>query len=249
MIYSYISHVGRVRKNNEDYCKGEIISTNSKDIGIFAIADGMGGHNKGEVASELAVENIIKFLKINLVQNGSVKINYVDDILKQAYNNVNSIIYKKSMEDDSFSGMGTTLTVVILYDKTAYIANVGDSRCYLLQNNSLEKVTRDHSLVEELIAQNAITEEEAKHHPRRNVITRALGTERMIIVDIYKEKLNKDDILLLATDGLTGCVDKEEIKDILISDVDIEVVSNKLIESANGKSGKDNVSVILIKND
>lgn len=249
MIYSYISHVGRVRKNNEDYCKGEIISTDSKDIGIFAIADGMGGHNKGEVASELAVENIIKFLKTNLVQNGSVKINYIDDILKQAYNNVNSIIYKKSMEDDTFSGMGTTLTMVILYDKTAYIANVGDSRCYLLQNDSLKKVTRDHSLVEELIAQNAITEEEAKNHPRRNVITRALGTERMIIVDIYKEELNKDDILLLATDGLTGCVDKDEIKNILESNSDIESISNKLIEAANSKSGKDNVSVILIKND
>lgn len=249
MIYSYISHVGRVRKNNEDYCKGEIIPTNFKDIGIFAIADGMGGHNKGEVASELAVENIIKFLKNNLIQNGNVKINYVDDILKQAYNNVNSIIYQKSMEDDEFNGMGTTLTVVILYDTHAYIANVGDSRCYLLQDDCLEKVTRDHSLVEELIAQNAITEEEAKNHPRRNVITRALGTERMIIVDIYKEKLNKDNMLLLATDGLTGCVDKQEIKDILLSDMDIENVSNKLIEIANSNSGKDNVSVILIKND
>lgn len=249
MIYSYISHVGKVRKNNEDYCKGEIISTKSKDIGIFAIADGMGGHNKGEVASELAVENIIKFLKENLIQNESVKINYIDDILKQAYNSVNSIIYKKSKEDDSFSGMGTTLTTVILYDKKAYIANVGDSRCYLLQNNILEKVTRDHSLVEELIAQKAITEEEAKNHPRRNVITRALGTERMIIVDIYKKELNKDSILLLATDGLTGYVDKEEINDIISKDNNIKDIATELIEIANNKSGKDNVSVVLIKND
>ncbi|MGL5714932.1 MAG: Stp1/IreP family PP2C-type Ser/Thr phosphatase [Paraclostridium sp.] len=249
MIYSYISHVGRVRKNNEDYCKGEIISTNSKEIGIFAIADGMGGHNKGEVASELAVENIIKFLKNNLVQNGNVKINYVDDILKQAYNNVNSIIYKKSIEEDTFNGMGTTLTVVILYNKNAYIANVGDSRCYLLQDSFLEKVTRDHSLVEELIAQNAITEEEAKNHPRRNVITRALGTERMIIVDIYKRELKNEYTILLATDGLTGCVDNDVIKDILISDMDVEDKSNKLIDTANSNSGKDNVSVILIKND
>lgn len=249
MIYSYISHVGRVRKNNEDYCKGEIISTNSNDIGIFAIADGMGGHNKGEVASELAVENIVMFLKNNLIQNGNVKINYVDDILKQAYNNVNSIIYKKSIEDDTFSGMGTTLTVVILYDKNAYIANVGDSRCYVLQNDLLEKITRDHSLVEELIAQNAITEEEAKNHPRRNVITRALGTERMIIVDIYKKELNKNDVLLLATDGLTGCVDRDDIKDILLLELDIEGKANKLIDTANKNSGKDNVSVVLVKND
>lgn len=248
MIYSYISHVGKVRKNNEDYCKGEIISTKSKDIGIFAVADGMGGHNKGEVASELAAENIIKFLKNNLIQNGNVKINYVDDILKQAYNNVNNMIYKKSIEDDMYHGMGTTLTVVILYDEKAYIANVGDSRCYLLQDNYLEKVTKDHSLVEELIAQNAITEEEAKNHPRRNVITRALGTERMIIVDIYKKDINKDDILLLATDGLTGCVEKEDIKDILSSDMSIEDISKNLIDIANMNSGKDNVSVVLIKN-
>lgn len=247
MIYNCVSHIGKVRKNNEDCCKGEIIPTKSGDIGIFAIADGMGGHNKGEVASELAVDNIVRFLKNNLIQNEHVKINYIDDILKQAYNDVNSIIYKKSKIDKECSGMGTTLTTVIIYKDKAYIANVGDSRCYILRDNELIKITRDHSLVEELIAQNAITEEEAKTHPRRNVITRALGTEQMIIVDIYKEDINKDDKILLATDGLTGFVDQRDMRDIICKDENIDNITDSLINRANEVSGKDNVSVILIK--
>jgi PPM family protein phosphatase len=247
MIYNCVSHIGKVRKNNEDYCKGEIISTKSGDIGIFAIADGMGGHNKGEVASEIAVEKIIRFLKSNLIQNEYVKINYIDDILKQAYNNVNSIIYKKSKEDEEYSGMGTTLTVVIIYKDKSYIANVGDSRCYIFKKGQLNKITKDHSLVEELVAQHAITEEEAKTHPKRNVITRALGTEQMIIVDIYKENINKDDLILLATDGLTGFVDKDEISDIIRMDESINEMTDSLINRANEVAGKDNVSVILIK--
>lgn len=246
MKYSCISHIGRIRKNNEDYCKGEIISTNSGDIGIFAIADGMGGHNKGEVASELAVENIMKFLKNNLVQNEFVKINYIDDILKQAYNNVNSIIYKKSKDDEICTGMGTTLTTVIIHKGKVYIANVGDSGCYMLHDGDFEKITRDHSLVEELIAKHAITEEEAKTHPNRNIITRALGTEQIILVDIYKKDINKDDKVLLATDGLTGFVDKNEINEIISKDEEVEVIAENLINKANELSGKDNVSVILV---
>ncbi|MEG0181262.1 MAG: Stp1/IreP family PP2C-type Ser/Thr phosphatase [Peptostreptococcaceae bacterium] len=249
MIYSCVSHIGKVRKNNEDFCKGEIIPTKSGEIGIFAIADGMGGHNKGEVASELAVENIMRFLKNNLVQNENVKINYIDDILKQAYNNVNSIIYKKAKEDEGCSGMGTTLTTVIIHKDKAYIANVGDSRCYLLKSGELTKITRDHSLVEELVAKHAITEEEAKTHPKRNVITRALGTEQIIIVDIYKQDIGNDDKILLATDGLTSFVDKNDIESIVSSDENIEDITEKLIDKANEIAGKDNVSVILIKYD
>ena len=246
MIYNCVSHIGKVRKNNEDCCKGEIIPTKSGDIGIFAIADGMGGHNKGEVASELAVDNIVRFLKNNLIQNEHVKINYIDDILKQAYNNVNSIIYKKSKDDEICTGMGTTLTTVIIHKGKVYIANVGDSRCYMLHDGEFEKITRDHSLVEELIAKHAITEEEAKTHPNRNIITRALGTEQIILVDIYKKDINKDDKVLLATDGLTGFVDKSEINEIISKDEEVEIIAENLINKANELSGKDNVSVILV---
>ncbi|MEF9990905.1 MAG: Stp1/IreP family PP2C-type Ser/Thr phosphatase [Romboutsia sp.] len=248
MVYSYASHVGKVRKNNEDYCRGEVIQNdNLETVSIFAIADGMGGHNKGEVASELAVENIICFLKENLLQSKSIKIDYVDDIIKQAYNSVNSIIHKKSISEVEFQGMGTTLTIAIIYKDNLYVANVGDSRCYILQNDEFKKITTDHSIVEELVKANIITESEAKTHPRRNHITRAIGTDEMVIVDIFKYKLNINDMILLATDGLTGCVEDEDIKSVVQKDEDLEILSNELINMANETSGKDNVSVILIK--
>lgn len=247
MIYSCASHIGKIRKNNEDYCKGEVIELETGSIGIFAIADGMGGHKKGEVASKLSVENIICFLKENLLQNNSIKIDYIDDILKQAYNNVNSIVYNKSMDSEEFEGMGTTLTTAIVYKDNLYVANVGDSRCYLLDNDRFDKITIDHSLVEELVRANVITEEEARIHPRRNHITRAMGTEEMVLVDIFKCKLKKEDTILLATDGLTGFVEDKQIKDIILNGEDIDTISKNLINIANDISGKDNVSVVLIK--
>ncbi|MGL5330998.1 MAG: Stp1/IreP family PP2C-type Ser/Thr phosphatase [Peptostreptococcaceae bacterium] len=247
MIYSCDSHIGRVRKNNEDYCMGEVVQFENDYIGIFALADGMGGHNKGEVASKLAVENIIKFLKENLLQNSSIKIDYVDDIIKQAYNNVNSIVYKKSIQEQECRGMGTTLVIAILYKGNLYVANVGDSRCYLLSNNELKKISTDHSVVEELVKANIITEEEAKTHPRRNHITRAIGTDEMVLVDIYKEEVNENDLILLASDGLTGCVEKEDIKNIIMKNKEVCEINKELIDTANNSSGRDNVSVILIK--
>lgn len=248
MIYSCDSHIGKIRKNNEDYCMGEVIKTkNEEAIGIFALADGMGGHNKGEVASKLAVDNILKFLKENLLQSSSIKIDYIDDIIKQAYNNVNSIIYKKSVEEEECFGMGTTLVTAILYKDNLYVANVGDSRCYLFSDDILTQVSIDHSVVEELLRANVITEEEARNHPRRNHITRAMGTEDMVIVDIFKYKLKENDLVLLATDGLTGCASKEDITSVLSKKEDIPDISKNLIDIANEISGRDNVSVILIK--
>lgn len=247
MIYSCASHIGKVRKNNEDYCKGEIIDTDYGSIGIFALADGMGGHKKGEVASKLAVENIICFLKENLLQSTNIKIDYVDDIVKQAYNNVNSIIHEKSISNMDYEGMGTTLTTAILYKNNLYVANVGDSRCYLLQNNNFDQITKDHSVVQELIEANIITKSEAKNHPRRNHITRAMGTDELVIVDIFKIEIDRGDKILLATDGLTGFVEDEVIKEIILKDEDIMILTEELINTANNISGKDNVSVILIE--
>lgn len=247
MIYTCASHIGKVRKNNEDYCKGEIIDTEFGSIGIFALADGMGGHNKGEVASKMAVDNIIIFLKENLLQSNNIKIDYIDDIIKQAYHNVNYKIYEKSISDTQFEGMGTTLVVAIIYKNNIYIANVGDSRCYLLNNNEFNKVTIDHSVVEELVQANIITEEDAKTHPRRNQITRAIGTDEMVIVDIFKKDINLNDKILLTSDGLTGFVDDKTIKDILLSGKNINDLAQDLINKANDVSGKDNISVILIE--
>lgn len=247
MIYSCASHIGKVRKNNEDYCKGEIIDTDHGSIGIFALADGMGGHKKGEVASKLAVENIICFLKENLLQSTNIKIDYVDDIIKQAYNSVNSIIHEKSISNIDYEGMGTTLTTAILYKNNLYVANVGDSRCYLLHDDDFNQITKDHSVVQELIEANIITKNEAKNHPRRNHITRAMGTDELVIVDIFKLKIDRGDKVLLATDGLIGFVDDEVIKEIILNDIDITILTEELINTANDISGKDNVSVILIE--
>ena len=249
MIYNCDSHMGKVRKNNEDYCMGEILQTEDDCIGVFALADGIGGHNKGEVASKIAVESIIDFLKENISQSGGIKMDYLDDIIKQGYNYANKKIYTKALEDNSCKGMGTTLVVAVIYQNDVIIANVGDSRGYLLKGDSFRKITKDHSVVEELVNAHLITEEEARFHPRRNQITRAMGAEEIIIVDIFREKVEKDDILLLATDGLTGCVEDESIKNIIKQDKDIKEICQDLINEANNNSGKDNISVILSKID
>lgn len=249
MIYNCDSHVGKVRKNNEDYCMGEVIQTEEDYIGIFALADGMGGHKKGEVASKIAVESIIDFLKENILQECGIKMDYLDDVIKQGYNYANKKIYEKSLADISCEGMGTTLVVAVVYKDEVIIANVGDSRCYLLHNDKLKKITKDHSVVEELLSANLITEEEARCHPRRNQITRAMGVEEIIIVDIFREKIEKNDILLLATDGLTGCVEDQSIKEIIKQDKDIKILCDDLINKANENSGRDNISVILSKID
>ena len=249
MIYNCDSDVGKVRKNNEDYCMGEIIQTEDDCIGIFALADGMGGHKKGEVASKIAVDSIIDFLKENILKSCGIKMDYLDDVIKQGYNYANQKIFDKVSEDSSCEGMGTTLVVAVIYKDDMIMANVGDSRGYLLHNDEFRRITRDHSVVEELVNANLITEEEARVHPRRNQITRAMGAEEIIIVDIFREKVEKGDMILLATDGLTGCVEDEDIKNIIKQDKDIKEICEDLINQANDNSGKDNISVILSKID
>ena len=249
MIYNCDSHVGKVRKNNEDYCMGEIIQTEDDCIGIFALADGMGGHKKGEVASKIAVDSIIDFLKENILKSCGIKMDYLDDVIKQGYNYANQKIFDKVSEDSSCEGMGTTLVVAVIYKDDMIMANVGDSRGYLLHTDEFRRITRDHSVVEELVNANLITEEEARVHPRRNQITRAMGAEEIIIVDIFREKVEKGDMILLATDGLTGCVEDEDIKNIIKQDKDIKEICEDLINQANDNSGKDNISVILSKID
>ena len=141
MIYNCDSHVGKVRKNNEDYCMGEIIQTEDDCIGIFALADGMGGHKKGEVASKIAVDSIIDFLKENILKSCGIKMDYLDDVIKQGYNYANQKIFDKVSEDSSCEGMGTTLVVAVIYKDDMIMANVGDSRGYLLHNDEFRRIT------------------------------------------------------------------------------------------------------------
>lgn len=160
---------------------------------------------------------------------------------------MNSLIFEKAEEDESFSGMGTTLTTAILYKNYLYVANVGDSRGYVYsEENGLRRITRDHSYVEELVESNEITEEEALTHPNRSIITRAIGPDPFVIVDIFKQNIEKSDIILLATDGLTGCIIDSKIEEIIKENEDFEDMSDELIDTANN-AGNDNVSVILVR--
>lgn len=248
MIFSLASDIGKVRKNNEDFVDAKIICKDDETkIGIFALADGMGGHNKGEVASLMAVNGIIEFLSESLSQSGNIKIDYFDDIIKQAYNQVNYSILEKSKEDESFNGMGTTLVTVVIYNDDMYVANVGDSRCYIMRDEELKRITIDHSVVEDLVRMNIISEEEAMTHPIRNHITRAMGTDEMVIVDIFKKQIDAGNKILLTSDGLTGFVDDNTIKDTLLKDEDVNDLTKELINTANDVSGRDNISVILIE--
>lgn len=248
MIFSLASDIGKVRKNNEDFVNCQIIQKDDgTQIGIFALADGMGGHNKGEIASKMAVNGIIESLSKNLSQSGNIKIDYFDDIIKQAYNHVNLKIYQKSKEDKSFVGMGSTLVTVVILNDDMFISNVGDSRCYLFREDELKRITIDHSIVEDLVRMNIISEKEAMTHPIRNQITRAMGTEEMVVVDIFREKLKPKDKILMTTDGLTGYVLDDKIKELLKCDENLDIVTKNLIDFANEVSGKDNTSVILIQ--
>ncbi|SHH09627.1 Stp1/IreP family PP2C-type Ser/Thr phosphatase [Tepidibacter thalassicus] len=246
MEYKILSDIGNARKQNEDFCGGEIILDNNKKLGIFIIADGMGGHKKGEVASKLAVENTLYFLKKNLIKCNYEDENEIKFVLKQSYNYANTIVYRTSFYEKEYQGMGTTLTTALIYKDNLYVANIGDSRCYLFSDGVLKKITKDNSLIQELMDKGAITEEEALIHPQRNVITRAIGTDEYIKIDFYKENIKKNDKILLTTDGLTNSVLIEEMKEVLSSNIDLDLCCTKLISLAKEKGSHDNISVICI---
>lgn len=223
---------GLIRKNNEDafYVDAE--------KGIFIIADGMGGHNAGEVASQMAVEEIKKYL--------NTQENKFSQILKQAIIEANKAIYEKAKKDPNLKGMGTTIVVLIVNNKNLHIAHVGDSRAYILTKEGLKQITEDHSLVNEWVKEGKITLDEARFHPMGNVITRALGVEKEVEVEINTIPY-QDEPILLCTDGLTDMLEDKEIEEIIKNNPDPEQACEALIKEANEKGGKDNVTVILIK--
>ncbi len=203
------------------------------DNGWAVVADGMGGHNGGETASTMAVD-IIK----------SVMLKGEDP--KEAVCQANAQIFEKSLGNKDLLGMGTTIVLVVVRDQKAGIYHVGDSRAYLVKKGKLKQITTDHSIVQQLIESGTITKEQAKYHPQRNLITRAVGTEREVEIDENEVSFSKNDAILVCSDGLSSYVDKEEIEKILNDYPDDEAVA-KLIEAANDKGGKDNITVVLIK--
>lgn len=231
-----ISDIGNHRSINEDY------SDFYEDIHkcIYVIADGMGGHNAGEVASKLAVENIIEIIK------NSDSIKDIQLSLKDAIITTNKIIFDKSQTNYSLSGMGTTITACIIRDTKMAVANVGDSSCFIIKNKKLIKITKDHSLVQQLIDEGSITKEQAFNHPNKNIITRALGTGEYVDVDIFDVDLCDVDKIMLCTDGLSNSVSFDEIYNIIINN-DCKIACEKMVELSKLNGSRDNISVIIFE--
>lgn len=231
-----LSDKGTVRSLNEDYA--DFYEDTLRKV--YVMADGMGGHNAGEVASKIAVEVIIDYVKSAPADDK------VEIILEAAIKAANKKIYEKALDNAEYSGMGTTVTACLIEKDDLIVANVGDSCCFIVKNYSIEKITKDHSLVQQLVDAGSITEEEAVKHPNKNIITRALGTNEEVEVDIFNVKMDEIKKVILCTDGMSNEVSKNEMYDIILKD-DNEEACRKLVELSKLKGGKDNISVIIFE--
>lgn len=238
----FITDRGLLRSTNED--AGGVFY-NAKGQLLAIVADGMGGHQAGEVASELAVL-FLKNAWENIEQiNTPIE---AENWLKSTVKEANKHIYDHAIERDELEGMGTTVVISICTVDFITIAHIGDSRCYLLNETSLEQLTEDHSLVNELIRTGQITETDAAHHPRKNVLLRAVGTEESVDVDIETIGWGERDRLLLCSDGLTNKLTDKELEHYLRTMDNLEDISKELVHLANERGGEDNISLALIEN-
>lgn len=238
MIRSFsVTDIGKKRKLNQDY-----VYVSETPIGnlpnLFIVADGMGGHNAGDYASKCTVETIIREVR------GCFEKNPVR-ILSKAIRIANDQIRRKAGEDESLSGMGTTVVAATCLGHYLQVANVGDSRLYII-GNEIRQITTDHSLVEEMVRMGGIDRKAARNHPDKNIITRAIGALDTVEIDFFHEELKPGELVLLCSDGLTNMLEDEEIGAILREPVSMEERAKRLIEAANDNGGKDNITVIII---
>lgn len=229
---SYCSDKGMVRNNNQD--KYYI----SKDQNFFIVADGMGGHNGGECASAMATEIISTCIESSELRDGKI-----EEILGLAIARANKLIYSAACKNEDLKEMGTTALVCCIFKNKGFFANVGDSRAYLISSGKIQQITIDHSVVGELLLSGSISSEEASVHPQKNMITRAVGTESSVIVDIFTVEISKGDIILLCTDGITNMVSENEIFSAVSNGADARL----LVGIANKNGGRDNSTAIIIK--
>ena len=230
ILSAFRTDVGKVRANNQD---APIVS---EKLRLYGVADGMGGHKGGEVASTSARDDLLRELEGKTPSVAA---------LSGAIEEVNRQIYHQQEHDDALTGMGTTLSVLWMSDNFVYIGHVGDSRVYLLRDGEFRQMTLDHSLVEQLVREGVLTEEEAQNHPMRNIITRAIGTDESVEVDVVVEERRKGDLWLACSDGLHGLVDDRQMRDALRQFAP-EKAADVLLKAALDAGGRDNVTLVIV---
>lgn len=232
-----ITDVGIERDHNEDHYANYFHT----HFTFLVIADGMGGHAAGEVASSLAANTIRDYIIENKARTD------YERLLKEAFEKANEVVYSEANKEQDYKSMGTTSVAAIILGDKVIIANVGDSRCYLWRDGEMTQLTHDHSLVADLIRKGLLTEEDAKTHPERSAVTRAIGSAETVEVDIITEKIQAKDKVLLCSDGLTTMLEDEEIAAVVTSGGSSKIESEKLIALANEAGGYDNITITLFE--
>lgn len=233
-----ITDTGVTREMNQDYYFAT--DTNLGNLpNLFIVADGMGGHKAGDYASRHTIERVVASISRNSSEEPVT-------IIQEAISKANELLVAESNEDETKSGMGTTLVIATLVGDKLIVANVGDSRLYVI-SDMVRQITRDHSLVDEMVRLGELNPSEARSHPDKNIITRAIGAQKTVKADFFEVELAKDDYVLMCTDGLTNMVRDEEILDIVRSEKEPEAIAHKLVRMANNNGGWDNITVTIIK--
>jgi serine/threonine protein phosphatase PrpC len=248
-----LSHPGKVRELNEDsllvLAMKRIHQSDGRSLGLYAVADGMGGHAAGEIASQLAIEALARHVLSKLASptaaGASQEASDYQRLLAEACQEANRVVYERSRQAQS--DMGTTLVAALIVDSEAYLANVGDSRAYRVHGGQMKRITTDHSLVERLVATGAITREEARHHPQSNVIYRTIGDKLQVEVDTFRQPLSRGDRLVLCTDGLHGMVEDDQIMQAVAAASNPQAACAELVRMANEAGGQDNITVIVVQ--
>lgn len=235
--------IGKAREKNQDYY---YVSGSYDDIKLCVLADGMGGYTGGEIASNMAV-NAVKNYIYNNYSKIKLETDNIINLLKDATQYANMVIYEKTRQVEELEEMGTTLEIALIIDNKLYISHIGDSRIYKIKNDKIMQITKDHSYVEKLINDGTITREQAKVHPQKNVLTKALGCTAFVEPDLIVEKIEKNDIIFICSDGLTNMLEEKEILKIIKENP--ESPNKELIASANNAGGMDNITVIVIENE
>lgn len=233
--------IGANRNTNQDY-----VFCSMQSIGnlpnLFIVADGMGGHKAGDFASRYTVEMFLESV-------GNSKEENPISIMEEAIKIANISLIQKSRESIEREGMGTTFVVATIYGNSIYIANIGDSRLYLVNQDTIQQITRDHSLVEEMINMGELDRKNARTHSKKNIITRAIGADSEVVPDFFEVEYQKGDIVLMCSDGLSNMIDDDDMKEIINGEGSLQDKVMKLIDTANENGGRDNISVVLVTPD